>query len=205
MSADKPDLKIHIDGAARGNPGPAAYGIVLARDGQPTLEEGGCLGSTTNNVAEYTALVRALQHARNLGARRLLIHSDSELMVKQMNGAYKVKNEQLKKLYEQAQDMLDDFEDVVIRHVRREYNSDADRLCNEALDGYPRALELNTSGAAPAKVAATKAAPVKETRTLEDDVVGCLRKAGVDDPTALWAELSGILKSHRVRLPGSER
>ena len=98
-----PTLTIHTDGASRGNPGAAAYAYVIARDGQPPIEEADCLGRMTNNQAEYTALVRALEHALELGTHhRLLIHSDSELMVKQMNGEYRVKNEELRGLYEEA-------------------------------------------------------------------------------------------------------
>src|SRR5207253_10930089 len=84
-------LTINIDGAARGNPGPAAYAYVIARDGQPVLEEAGCLGTATNNVAEYTALVKALERAVELGGKRVLIRSDSELLVKQMSGESRVK------------------------------------------------------------------------------------------------------------------
>jgi len=98
-----PDLfTIHTDGGARGNPGPAAYAFVISRPGQPDVEESGVLGNSTNNVAEYTALVKALERARALGARRVLVQSDSELMVKQMTGEYKVKNEGLRPLYEEA-------------------------------------------------------------------------------------------------------
>jgi ribonuclease HI len=125
---------IHTDGGARGNPGPAAFAVVLQRPGEPDIEIKGFLGKTTNNVAEYTALVRALELAKNVGGRRLLIHSDSELMVQQMNGAYKVKNEGLLPLYRQARDLVKEFDQVTIRHVRREQNKRADALCNEAMD-----------------------------------------------------------------------
>ncbi len=119
--ADSAILTIHTDGASRGNPGDAAFAYVIARDGQPPIEEADCLGQMTYNQAEYTALVRALEHALELGAHhRLLIHSDSELMVKQMNGEYRVKNEDLRDLYEQACELRDRFEGgVTIRHVRR--------------------------------------------------------------------------------------
>src|SRR5947209_16164164 len=89
-------LTINIDGAARGNPGPAAYAYVIARDGQPVIEEAACLGTATNNVAEYTALVKALERVAELGENHVNIRSDSELLVKQMNGEYKVKNPQLR-------------------------------------------------------------------------------------------------------------
>jgi ribonuclease HI len=126
--------KIHIDGAARGNPGPAAFAFVIQKEGSPPIEENGLLGVTTNNLAEYTALVRALQRAAELGARRLIVHSDSELLVKQMNGAYRVKSPDLRVLYDRAKELIKRFEQVVIRHVRREQNSRADELCNQALD-----------------------------------------------------------------------
>jgi ribonuclease HI len=128
-------LTINIDGAARGNPGPAAFAYVIARDGQLLSEEAGCLGKATNNLAEYTALVRALERAAELGGERLLIRSDSELLVKQMNGLYRVKNPQLKVLYDQANRLREQFASVSIVHVPRAENSHADRLCNEALDG----------------------------------------------------------------------
>jgi ribonuclease HI len=129
-------LRIHTDGAARGNPGPAAFAYVIDQDGAEPIQEAGCLGRMTNNQAEYTALVRALEHAARLGVEhRLLIHSDSELLVKQMNGEYRVKDDSLRALYEQAQKLRDRFAGVTIRHIRRAQNSEADRLCNEALDG----------------------------------------------------------------------
>src|SRR5947209_11368241 len=91
-------LTINIDGGARGNPGPAAFAYVITQDGHLLTEEAGCLGTATNNLAEYTALVRALERAAELGGEHLLIRSDSELLVKQMNGQYRVKNPQLKVL-----------------------------------------------------------------------------------------------------------
>jgi ribonuclease HI len=129
------ELNIHVDGAARGNPGPAAFAYVISQDGQVLREEAGCLGTATNNLAEYTALVRALERAAELGGERLLIRSDSELLVKQMNGLYRVKHPQLKVLYDQACRLRDRFSSVEIIHVPRAQNSHADRLCNEALDG----------------------------------------------------------------------
>ncbi|HEV2949961.1 MAG TPA: ribonuclease HI family protein [Gemmataceae bacterium] len=131
--------KIHIDGAARGNPGPAAFAFVIQKEGSPPIEENGLLGVTTNNLAEYTALVRALERAAELGARRLIVHSDSELLVKQMNGAYRVKSPDLRVLHDRAKELIKRFEQVLIRHVRREQNSRADELCNQALDeGGPK-------------------------------------------------------------------
>jgi ribonuclease HI len=128
------DATIHIDGAARGNPGPAAYAVVVARPGQPVVEEAGTLGTATNNVAEYTALVNALHLAAELGLKKLDIFSDSELLVKQMAGEYRVKHPDLQPLYQEASGLRKGFDAVRITHVRREQNKRADALCNEALD-----------------------------------------------------------------------
>src|ERR1019366_8556014 len=94
-------------------------------------------------IAEYTGLVKALEHARELGGRMLIVNSDSELMVKQMNGQYKVKNEGLRPLYEQAVQLRKQFESVTIKHIYREQNSQADALCNEAMDN-PRDSQPRT-------------------------------------------------------------
>lgn len=125
---------INIDGAARGNPGPAAFAYLIRRNGETVARQKGRLGSATNNVAEYTALVRALERAIELKAEDVLIRSDSELLVRQMNGQYRVKNDKLLPLYEQANDLRRRLPAVRISHVPREQNADADRLCNEALD-----------------------------------------------------------------------
>jgi ribonuclease HI len=150
---DNATWTIHTDGAARGNPGPAAFAYVIARPGLPVIEASGHLGDTTNNIAEYTALVRGLERARELSGRRLVIHSDSELMVRQMNGAYKVKHPGILELHRRAQELVRQFESVQIRHVRREANSEADRLCNEALDNPMPELPRSAS---PVRVAAAK-------------------------------------------------
>jgi ribonuclease HI len=125
---------IHTDGGSRGNPGPAAYAYVIERPGAPDVEVKCYLGQTTNNIAEYTGLVKALEHARALGAREVMVCSDSELMVKQMNGVYKVKNAGLLPLYKEATQLRRAFDSVTLRHVYREQNTRADALCNEALD-----------------------------------------------------------------------
>ncbi|VTS03689.1 ribonuclease h : Ribonuclease H OS=Thermosediminibacter oceani (strain ATCC BAA-1034 / DSM 16646 / JW/IW-1228P) GN=Toce_0936 PE=4 SV=1: RVT_3 [Gemmata massiliana] len=129
---------MHIDGASRGNPGPAAYAVVLARPGMPVVEEADTIGTASNNVAEYTALVEGLGLAVELGVKKLNVFSDSELMVKQMSGAYKVKNEDLRPLYEEACQLRRQFEQITITHVRREQNTRADAIGNDALDGRPR-------------------------------------------------------------------
>jgi len=129
---------MHIDGASRGNPGPASYAVVLARPGEPVVEEADVIGKATNNVAEYTALVQGLELAAELGVKKLAVFSDSELMVKQMNGEYKVKHPDMIPLYQEAKQLLAAFEKFTITHVRREQNKRADEIGNDALDGRPR-------------------------------------------------------------------
>jgi ribonuclease HI len=128
-------LVIHTDGAARGNPGPAGAGAVLRRASGELVEEASrYLGRATNNVAEYGALILALERAREHGAREIEIRADSELLVRQMSGEYKIKNEALKELAARAHEIARSFERVAYVHVRREYNRDADRLANRAID-----------------------------------------------------------------------
>jgi ribonuclease HI len=126
---------LYTDGGARGNPGPAAYGYVLeGEDGDLVASEGVAIGVATNNVAEYRGLVAGLQRALELGVKDVEVVSDSELLVKQMRGEYRVKNEGLRALYEQAQELAREIGKVAYRHVRRADNELADRLVNEALD-----------------------------------------------------------------------
>ena len=126
---------LYTDGGARGNPGPAAYGFVLeAEDGSLLAAHGEAIGTATNNVAEYSGLVAGLQKAIELGVEALELVSDSELMVKQMRGEYRVKNEGLRPLYEEALALARRIGSVEYRHVKRAHNELADRLVNEALD-----------------------------------------------------------------------
>jgi ribonuclease H / adenosylcobalamin/alpha-ribazole phosphatase len=127
--------KLSTDGGARGNPGPAAYGYVLeAEDGTVLAAHGERIGVATNNVAEYRALIAGLEKAAELDVDEVQVVSDSELMVKQMTGEYRVKNEALQELSEQATRLARRVGKVTYRAVRREYNELADRLVNEALD-----------------------------------------------------------------------
>ena len=129
-------VKAFIDGASRGNPGPASTGVQLLDEGGTVIKEHGrTLGTQTNNVAEYEALLDALRLAKDLGASELLVHSDSLLLVKQVAGEYKVKNAGLAVLKAKAVALIRDFKAVKLVHVRRELNKDADRLANMALDG----------------------------------------------------------------------
>lgn len=136
FEGEKHSFIINIDGASRGNPGPASAAWVIrdARDGQVVLEEGLFLGSETNNRAEYFALLFALEDALLLSAGAVEIRSDSELLVKQMRGEYRVKNRNLKPLFLRARRMADSFMQFKIRHVPRAQNTDADRAANAALD-----------------------------------------------------------------------
>jgi ribonuclease HI len=127
--------KLSTDGGARGNPGPAAYGYVLeADDGTVLAAHGETIGTATNNVAEYRALVAGLEKAHELQVDEVEVVSDSELLVKQMRGEYKVKNEALRELSIQAARLARQIGNVSYTAVRREHNQLADRLVNEALD-----------------------------------------------------------------------
>lgn len=128
-------LTIHVDGAARGNPGPAGIGII-ARDGQKVVFKiGEYIGKTTNNVAEYSALIRALEEVLISGHKEAHFFSDSELIVRQVNGEYKVKDANLKILYHQAKALIAKMKNFAIKHVRREQNKEADELANLGIDG----------------------------------------------------------------------
>jgi ribonuclease HI len=127
--------RLSTDGGARGNPGPAAYGYVLETDdGHVLAAHGERIGTATNNVAEYRALVAGLEKALELGADELEVVSDSELLVKQMRGEYKVKNQALRELRDEAEALARRLRKINYTAVRREHNELADRLVNEALD-----------------------------------------------------------------------
>jgi len=127
--------RLFTDGGARGNPGPAAYGFVLeAEDGTVLAAEGQAIGETTNNVAEYSGLIAGLRKAVELQVPDVEVVSDSELMVKQMRGEYKVKNKALRELSLEAARLARQLGNVEYRHVKRAHNELADRLVNEALD-----------------------------------------------------------------------
>jgi ribonuclease HI len=210
------EITINIDGAARGNPGPAAFAYVLSRDGEPLIEEAGRLGTATNNYAEYTALIRALERAAELGGQRLLVRSDSELLVKQMNGEYRVKNEQLKVLHDQAQRLRRSFASVTLEHVPRVENSEADRLCNEVLDGL-RDSTTKSAGSLPKRSAKSASSapkqPTPPSNTPREDpvreaAVRYLRSIAatwspdepvIPSPEEVWDNLWKILEANGVR------
>jgi ribonuclease HI len=205
-----PLLQIHTDGASRGNPGKAAYAYVIESPDGEVVEEAGCLGTMTNNQAEYTALVRALEHALELGTHyRIIVHSDSELLVKQMSGEYRVKNEELRDFFERAQQLSKQFEGgVAVRHVRRGENRRADALCNEVLDGKRLASVRDVLPAQ--RAPAPKRRPAKS--GLEEDALQLLEtaaaawKRGMLEPSveSVWRRLVQVLQRHHVSLAGRQ-
>jgi ribonuclease HI len=124
----------NIDGGSRGNPGPAGYGVRVEQPDGTIVEIKEFLGTCTNNVAEYSGLLAALRWAAEHGVSQLRIRSDSELLIKQMRGEYRVKNPGLQPLYEEARALARTIGRVTFEHVRRESNTEADRLANEAMD-----------------------------------------------------------------------
>jgi ribonuclease HI len=129
-------VTVNVDGGARGNPGPAAVGVVVrGAEGEVLEERGEQIGRATNNVAEYRALLLGIELAAAHGAEELELVGDSELVVRQVEGRYKVKDATMRELHSQVKRALTGFESWTIRHVRREDNADADRLVNAALDG----------------------------------------------------------------------
>ena len=128
-------LVLHVDGGARGNPGPAAIGVVISMPEGEVLEETSeRIGPATNTVAEYRAVLRGLERARALGATEVEIVGDSELVARQISGAYKVKHPSMKPLHQRATEMLEAFDGWSIRTVPRAENARADELVNQALD-----------------------------------------------------------------------
>lgn len=128
-------LWLSTDGGARGNPGPAGLGLVIKDEqGNIVLEHGQYLGETTNNVAEYSALISALKFAKSFGATEVVIQMDSELIVKQMTGEYKIKQPHLQDLAGQVEVLLKQFDKYEFIHVLRAYNKEADKMVNKAID-----------------------------------------------------------------------
>ena len=140
-------ITVQFDGGSRGNPGPAGIGVVLsAADGTPLVTLGRFIGKATNNAAEYRALITGLQEAKKLGARRVAVRGDSELIVRQLRGEYKVKSADLQPLYEQAQSLLREFDEASIQHNYRHHNALADRLANLAMDRKCDVLDADDCG-----------------------------------------------------------
>src|SRR5882724_2311463 len=128
-------LTLEFDGGSRGNPGPAGIGVVVrAADGTPLVTLGRAIGRATNNVAEYRALITAMEEAKKLGATKIIIRGDSELIIRQMTGEYKVKHPDMKVLYDEAQQLIRGFASAKIEHNLRHKNELADKLANLAMD-----------------------------------------------------------------------
>jgi ribonuclease HI len=163
--------RANIDGGSRGNPGPAAYGVVI-RDakGDIVAKLKKYIGRMTNNVAEYYGLIAALDYMQSQGIKALRIESDSELLVKQMRGQYKVRSPELQPLFERARKMSQALESFRIDHVYREQNREADALANEAMD------EVEGGSAKSAKAAAAAAAPAPAAKSETRAPVGEVRK-----------------------------
>lgn len=132
----KIEIKVYSDGGARGNPGPAAVGVVAYKGSEELFRISKCIGKTTNNVAEYSALICALEKIIDMNCtnHQVIFHLDSELVVKQLNGEYKVKDQNLKLLYDRALTNTGKISCVQFKHIRREQNKIADMLVNKALD-----------------------------------------------------------------------
>ncbi|HWR35757.1 MAG TPA: ribonuclease HI family protein [Clostridia bacterium] len=167
----KDALLAHIDGGARGNPGPAGYGVYIQdATGKKVAELSEYLGHQTNNFAEYSGLVAALEYAIQHGYKTLKVVSDSELMVKQIRGEYKVKSESLAPIYAEAKELIRKLDSFSIRHALREQNKDADRLANLAMD--------RGTGRAPA--ALSKPAPAPDGGPALCEVEGVVRDGVVE-------------------------
>ena len=155
MRLQKPSMKetltLQFDGGSRGNPGPAGIGVVIsAADGTNLVTLGRFIGRATNNVAEYRALITAMEKARELGAKRIVIRGDSELIIKQMRGEYRVKHPDMRVLYQEAQSLLREFEQAKIEHNLRHKNELADKLANLAMDRRAEITDVDPGPVNPA-------------------------------------------------------
>ncbi len=168
----KEQITLEFDGGSRGNPGPAGIGVVLrAEDGTPLVTLGRFIGRATNNVAEYHALIAALKKAVELGARRIIVRGDSELVVKQMRGEYRVKHPDLRPLYEEAKLLYRRFDDARIEHNFRHKNALADKLANMAMDRKGEVTDVDPAGSdGPSDATAAAPAVLKA-----GDLVTCVR------------------------------
>jgi ribonuclease HI len=186
--------RANIDGASRNNPGPAAYGVVI-RDprGEIVAQLKKYIGRMTNNVAEYYGLIAALDYAESHGIRALRVESDSELLVKQMRGQYKVKNADLRPLFERAKKMSQALESFRIEHVYREQNREADALANEALDETGGAS--STSGSpSKAKASGADSEPRRIRARFRSGVLYLLEDVGLPDGLEVEVQIHPISK-----------
>jgi ribonuclease HI/probable phosphoglycerate mutase len=167
----KETLTLEFDGGSRGNPGPAGIGVVVrAADGTPLVTLGRFIGKATNNVAEYRALITAMLEAQKLGAKRITIRGDSELVVRQMTGAYRVKHPDLIPLYREAKELFDSFDAAAIEHNYREKNELADKLGNLAMD---RRADVTDAAGDPSPLDSPSATATKAGDRFECARCGC--------------------------------
>jgi ribonuclease HI len=127
------ELTVYIDGASKGNPGPSGIGVIISRGGKPVQNIARYIGHATNNVAEYTALICGLLECSNLKADSIFVHTDSQLLARQINGDYKVRHPGILELYTQSRHLIAGFKKFSIKHIPREENTGADKLANEAV------------------------------------------------------------------------
>jgi probable phosphoglycerate mutase len=194
--SSSPEIIAHIDGGSRGNPGPAAYGVVLkTADGQTVTAFGKFIGESTNNFAEYQGLLAALEFALGHGYPRLRVLTDSELMARQISGRYKVRSPDLKPLYDNARSMIARFESFSIQHVYREHNREADKLANQAMDNAERGIVPRTSapGRPAAQANAQPALPlqISQTRAAKPLCISATFQSGVLHPDTQLPLLDG--------------
>ena len=193
-------LLLQFDGGSRGNPGPAGIGVTLTDEkGTPVYELSEFLGVCTNNIAEYTALVRGLTAAKALGATKVAVRSDSELLVRQINGIYRVKHPGIKPLYEQATALMRQIGDVKVTHTYREGNARADELANLAMDMQAKSEPLGAPGSTPSKTVRedkVKASNDKTQEPAQPQEFAATFRDGVFDPDQRPALPEGA----RVRL-----
>ncbi|HUI45989.1 MAG TPA: ribonuclease HI family protein [Nitrospirota bacterium] len=133
-TSDANELTIFTDGASRNNPGESGAGVLILRENKPVVKLARYLGKTTNNIAEYTAAIMGMEHAVKLGASSVRLFADSELLVKQLNGQYKVKNEGLKSLHHKVKELIAKIGSVEVQYIPRALNKEADALANKAID-----------------------------------------------------------------------
>jgi ribonuclease HI len=188
-------LTLEFDGGSRGNPGPAGIGVVVrAADGTALVTLGRFIGRATNNVAEYRALITAMQEAQKLGATRVKITGDSELIIKQMTGVYRVKNPDMKVLYDEAQQVIRQFASATFGHNLRHKNELADRLANLAMDRKADVTDAGTAGDP-----AAKPSPLDEPAPdapQAGDVWSCMRCGGI-----METQRPSSLRPHQLKPP----
>ncbi|MBB5058435.1 putative phosphoglycerate mutase [Granulicella aggregans] len=192
-------ISAHCDGGARGNPGPAGYGaLIQAADGSVIAELSEFLGFKTNNFAEYSGLLGCLQYAIDHGHSRMKLVSDSELMVKQIQGKYQVKSPDLKPLYDEAKRRIAKLDGFEISHALRHKNKDADRLANEAMD-----RGMKKPGSAPAT--APKATPYPDRATAPPVPIAYAQKAAPAQVASSSAMLRGFTRDGVIHILGEDR